>query len=373
MRKFVSAILIGSSTIGMATGLYVFLMPHSGEASAALAPQANIPTVETIRPIRADMAKSFNTNASLEAFETTDLYPKVSGYLSEVRVDIGDHVKSGQVLALISLPETEKELAQAEATVTSKRANLALSQTTLKRQEGLLRIQGTPQQTYDEAKAAVSVAAADVDLAVATADQIRTTLAYAKIVAPFDGVVARRWVNRGDFMQSASTGRTTPMFTVQRVDTIRIFCNVPESDVAHLRVGLPATITPYGWEGKSISGKVSRFEGRLDPQTRNMRTEIDLPNPGGRMYPGMYAQVSLETELHPKALTLPAPAIGTDTKGKFVYGVQQGRIVRLPVQVGMTEGGMAEILSGLSDTSDVVASVQGAPSPATAVKAAPRT
>ena len=370
MRRIVFPGLIGATAMGMAGGLYLFLSPHSGEASAA-APDTNIPTVETIRPIRADIAKSFNTNASLEAFETTDLYPKVSGYLSEVRVDIGDHVKAGQILALISLPETEKELAQAEATVASKRANLALAQTTLKRQEGLLRIQGTPQQTYDEANAAVSVAAADVDLAVATADQIRTTLAYTKIVAPFDGVVARRLVNRGDFMQSASTGRTTPMFTVQRVDTIRIFCNVPESDVAHLRVGLPAAITPYGWEGKPISGKVARYEGRLGPQTRNMRTEIDLPNPGGRLYPGMYAQVSIETEMHPKVLTLPAPAIGTDTKGKFVYAVQQQHVVRLPVQTGMTEGGMAEIVSGLSDKDEVVSSVQGAPPPGSNVKTAP--
>src|SRR5205823_10502136 len=179
---------------------------------------------------------------------TTDLYPKVSGYLSEVRVDIGDHVKAGELLALVSLPETEKQLAQAEAAIASRRANLALTQLTLRRQEGLLKIQGTSQQTYDEAKAAADVAAADLDLAIATADQIKTTLAYARIVAPFDGVVARRLVNRGDFMQAATAGRTTPLFTVQRVDVIRIFCNVPESNVANLRVGLPASIKPYGWE-----------------------------------------------------------------------------------------------------------------------------
>lgn len=348
----------------------LMLRPQAEKVSAAPAQVAPVPTVQTIHPVRGDISQSFNTNATMEAYETADLYPKVSGYLSEVGVDIGDHVRAGQLLALVSLPETEKELAQAEATIASKRANLVLAQTTLKRQEGLLRIQATSQQVYDEAKATASVAAADVDLAVANADQIRTTLAYTRIIAPFDGVVARRLVNRGDFVQSASTGRTTPLFTVQRVNVIRIFCNVPESDVASLRVGLPATIKPYGWD-ETIAGKVTRFEGRLDPQTRNMRTEIDLPNPDGRLYPGMYAQVALATQTHPGALTLPTAAIGTDAAGKFVYAVQQNRIVRLPVRTGLVEGGMTELLGGVVQKTDVLASIQNAPPPGATVHAAP--
>jgi RND family efflux transporter MFP subunit len=375
MRRSSGLAIIGvlgpGALIGMAVAGYISLLPPSEKAVAAAAPPPATQNVETIRPIRADIARSFATNGTLEAYETTDLYPKVSGYLAEVRVDIGDRVKAGQVLAVISLPETEKQLAQAEATVASKRANLALQQITLQRQEGLLKIQGTAQQTYDEAKANASVAAAEVDLAIATADQIRTMLAYTKIVAPFDGVVAHRQVNRGDFVQAATTGRTTPLFTVQRVDIIRVFCNVPESDVSRLRVGLGASVKPYGLEGKPIIGKIARFEGRLDPQTRNMRTEIDVPNVGGRLYPGMYAQVTLETELHRNALTVPAPSVGTDPNGKFVYAVQQGKIVRQPVHIGMTEGGMAEIVSGLPDTAEIVMSVQGAPVPGTIVKTIP--
>ena len=268
MQRISSSWTIRLATFGVAIAIglggYRFIAPELAKASAASPQPTAVQTVETIRPIRADIAHSFNTNGTLEAYETADLYPKVSGYLVEVRVDIGDHVKAGQLLALISLPETEKQLAQAEATVASKRANLALQEITLKRQEGLLKIQGTAQQTYDEATANASVAAADVDLAIATADQIRTMLAYTRIVAPFDGVVSRRQVNRGNFVQAATIGLTTPLFTVQRVDTIRVFCNVPESDVAGLRVGLGASIKPYGWE-KPILGKVTRFEGRLDP------------------------------------------------------------------------------------------------------------
>ncbi|HXJ00779.1 MAG TPA: efflux RND transporter periplasmic adaptor subunit [Micropepsaceae bacterium] len=361
----------GSAAIGIAFAVHLALLPAAKNAAAAPAQPAPVQSVETIRPIRADIARSFNTNGTLEAYETADLYPKVSGYLAEVRADIGDHVKAGQPLAIISLPETEKQLAQAEATIASKRANLALQQITLQRQEGLLKIQGTSQQSLDEAKANASVAAADVDLAVATADQIRTMLAYTRIVAPFDGVVSHRQVNRGDFVQAATAGLTTPLFTVQRVDVIRVFCNVPESDVSRLRVGLEVSVKPYGLEGKPISGKVTRFEGRLDPQTRNMRTEIDVPNPGGRLYPGMYAQVSLETDIHRNALTLPSSSVGTDANGKFVYAVQQGKIARLPVQTGMVEGGITEILGGLADQAEIMASVQGAPAPGTTVKSTP--
>jgi len=374
MRRISSSWAIRLVTFGavIAAGLggYLFISPESERASAANPQPTAVQTVETIRPIRADMARSFNTNGQLEAFETADLYPKASGYLAEVRVDIGDRIRQGQVLAVISLPETEKELAEAEATVAAKRANLALQQITLQRQENLLKIQGTAQQNYDEAKGNAGVAAAETDLAVATAEKIRTLLAYGRILAPFDGVVAQRQVNRGDFVQSASTGRNTPLFTVQRVDVIRVFCNVPESDVANLRVGLPASIKPYGLE-KPITGKVARFAGRLDPATRNMRTEIDVPNPGGRLYPGMYAQVSLETELHPNALTLPVSSVGTDPGGKFVYAVEQGRIVRQPVRIGMTEGGIVEIVAGLADKAEVVMIVQGAPPAGTTVKAVP--
>jgi RND family efflux transporter MFP subunit len=356
--------------IAIAVSGYRFVSLESEKASAAIPTPTPAQSVETIRPIRADMARSFNTNGTLEAFETADLYPKASGYLAEVRVDIGDRVRQGQVLAVISLPETEKELAEAEASVVAKRADLALQQITAQRQEKLLQIQGTSAQAVDEAKSKSSVAAAEADLAAATADKIRTMLAYSRIVAPFDGVVAQRQVNRGDFVQSASSSRTTPLFTVQRVDVIRVFCNVPESDVANLRVGLPASIKPYGLE-KPITGKVARFAGRLDPATRNMRTEIDVPNPGGRLYPGMYAQVSLETERHPNALTLPVSSVGTDPGGKFVYAVQQGRIMRQPIQIGMTEGGVVEIVGGLADRAEIVMVVQGAPPPGTTVKATP--
>jgi RND family efflux transporter MFP subunit len=326
------------------------------------------PIVQTVHPKRADLAHKLDTNATLEAFESADLYPKVSGYLSSVNVDIGDHVKAGQVLAVISIPELEKELAEAKAQLEAKRADLGLEEVTLKRQQTLFKARGITEQAFDEAKSKMAVASAQVELAAATAEKIKTMLGYTQIVAPFDGVLARRQVNRGDFVQSASGGRTTPLFTVQRIDTIRVFCEVPESDVARLHVGDSATVRPYGLDGKALIGTVARVALRLDPETRNMRTEIDLPNADDTLYPGMYAQVTLETNKHPNVLTIPAAAVGADQTGKFVYVVQEGKIGRLPIKTGLNEGGLVEIVDGLTEGADVVASAKGAPAPGTAVR-----
>ena len=218
------------------------------------------------------------------------------------------------------------------------------------------------------AEANRAFAAAQVNLATATVERIETLLAYAQIVAPFDGVVARRLVNRGDLVQAATSTRTKPLFTVQRIDTIRVFCDVPENDVPHLHLGDSAIVKPYGFEGKPFVGSVTRFSLRLNPETRNMRTEIDLPNPEQWLYPGMYAEVSLEMNRRPDALTVPAAAVGSDGVSNFVYTITDNRITRLAINIGLTDRGRTELTGGLSKETQVVTTFRAAPSPGTAVR-----
>src|SRR5713226_6454076 len=361
----------------------------------------SLPRVEVVRPRRVTVAQRLQTNATLEAFEEADLFAKVSGYLSDVRVDIGDHVKAGQVLAVIDVPEMVQELAEAKAQLESKqsslesarrqldhnKANLALQNTLLKDREQLGEGRGfISDRTLDQVHANAEIAKADlgvaeanrdlaanqVDVAAATVEKIKTLLAYTQIVAPFDGVVARRQVNRGDLVQAATATRTTPsagsLFTVQRIDTIRVFCDVPENDVPHLHVGDPAVVKPAGFDGQPFIGNVTRFSLRLDPETRNMRTEIDLPNPRERLYPGTYAAVSLEMNRRPDALTVPTAAVGSDGDGNFVYTITDNRITRLAIKTGLTDNGRIEVTAGLSEETPVVASTKGAPPLRTAVQ-----
>ena len=155
---------------------------------------------------------------------------------------------------------------------------------------------------------------------------------------------------------------------MERIDTIRVFCDVPENDVPQLHVGDPAIVKPSGFDGKPFIGKVTRFSLRLDPETRNMRTEIDLPNPKEQLYPGTYAVVSLEMNRRPDALTVPAAAVGSDDDGNFVYTITDSRVTRLAVKTGLTDNGRIEVTAGLSEETRVVASTKGVPPPRTAVK-----
>jgi RND family efflux transporter MFP subunit len=295
----------------------------------------------------------------------------------------------------------KQELAEAKAQLESKRSSLESARRQLDHNKADVALQNAlakdreqlgegrqfiSDRTLDQVHANADIAKADlgvaeanrdlaanqVDVAAATVEKIKTLLAYTQIVAPFDGVVARRQVNRGDLVQAATATRTTPsagsLFTVQRIDTIRVFCDVPENDVPHLHVGDPAIVKPSGFDGKPFIGKVTRFSRRLDPETRNMRTEIDLPNPEERLYPGTYAVVSLEMNRRPNALTVPAAAVGSDDDGNFVYTIADNRITRLAVKAGFTDNGRTEVIAGLTEQTLVAASTKGVPPLTTAVE-----
>src|SRR5437764_3721874 len=136
-------------------------------------------------------------------------------------------------------------------------------------------------------------------------------------------------------------------------------------------MGAPAIVKPAGFDGKPFIGKVTRFSLRLDPETRNMRTEIDLPNPKERLYPGTYAQVSLEMNRRPDALTVPAAAVGSDGDGNFVYTITDNRVTRLAIKTGLTDNDRIEVTTGLSEETPVVATIKGVPPAGTAVHAMP--
>lgn len=292
---------------------------------------------------------------SVAAFYVADLYAKDSGYLSEVKADIGQHVKKGDVLAVIDDPELLQQFAGAEALLAAKqqiaaaadasveqaKASLAvarsqvtaldaereLAMATLKRQEALFKDKAATSQQIDEtrSKARVTAAAADVGRAkiasaeadlraaeagrgvaaaqvkVAAADfeRTRTLVSYTRVVAPFDGVVTRRLANVGDLVQNAATGRGMPLFTCQKLDVVRVFCDVPDANAAAVRPGMKAEIRLNGAGGALISATVTRVAVAVDPSTRTMRTEIELPNPDERIRPGMYAQVTLFPQSDP--------------------------------------------------------------------------
>jgi RND family efflux transporter MFP subunit len=262
--------------------------------------------------------------ATVQAFFVTDLYAKNAGYVSQINYDIGDHVKKGEVLALIDNPELQAQFEKAQAAVAqtgaalevAKRqlagmeADVALQRVTLERQKELFAGKAATAQTLDEArakegvasaaletgKAKIALAEADLRSAKAEADRLQALVQYDRIVAPFDGVVTRRLVNPGDLVQSATATRTAPLFTFQKIDVVRVVADAPEAHAAAIRPGTPAEVKLFDAGETTIKGTVTRVANAVDPATRTMRVEIDFPNPDEKLQPGMYARVTLGLE-----------------------------------------------------------------------------
>jgi HlyD family secretion protein len=219
------------------------------------------------------------------------------------------------------------------------------------------------------AKAQADVGAAVARVAVAEADyrRMRALLDYTKIIAPFDGVVSQRNVHPGHFTGGAGK---EPLLVVVRTDPVRIFVNVPERDAVLVDPGARAVVRIEALGNREFQGTVARSSWALDSIARTLRAEIDIPNPEGKLRPGMYASAVIVLEEHPGALTVPASAV-VKQGGPFSYVVSGGKAVRKPITLGLEEGGRVEVSSGLTGDEDVVQANPAALQDDQAVQAAP--
>ncbi len=323
------------------------------------APNVSRRTVVVIRPQRGDIVRSITLPGDLVGLYQSTLYAKVTGYLKSISVDKGDWVKNGQVLAEIEVPELQQRLERAKA-------DLEVQHLTYQRLEQVWK--SDPRLV---ARQDVDIAQGKYFEAKAQMDELEAMVSYTKIVAPFDGVITGRFVDPGALIkaggdQTASapdqgsahpSGGASPVLSLALIDTMRTYVYVPQDGVASIRRGMPAKLTLQDLPGRSFEGSVARYSNSLDLGTRTMLTEIDLQNPRHELYPGMYANVTLELERHRDALKLPESAIGDSSGGKYVMIAQDGKLRRQDVTVGINTGKTAEIVHGLSGGEAVVATL----------------
>lgn len=198
---------------------------------------------------------------------------------------------------------------------------------------------------------------------------------YARIRAPFAGTITKRFVDPGAFIQSASSSQNAAaIVTVADLDRLRLFINIPETEARFIRVGTPVKITLAGLpDSAAISGRVARTEGSLDPKTRSLPAEVDLPNPKGEILPGAYAMVKTVLETHPQVVSIPSLAVGSDKSGKFVFVVENGKARRVVITTGFDDGAFTEITDGLKGQEEVVVTGRDALTPNAPVRATPWT
>ncbi|HSC26405.1 MAG TPA: efflux RND transporter periplasmic adaptor subunit [Vicinamibacterales bacterium] len=340
--------------------------------------------VEFTAVTRAPVSEHVLVVGNLIGAATVQVVPRVNGRLQSVSVRLGDPVRRGQVIARVEDREIQEQVRQAEASyqvaqasIRQRQADLKLAETNLERSRSLFERQLLPQQTYDDTQARYEAALAQVDLAraqfeqsKARLDELRITLSNTIIVSPVDGFVGKRFLDPGAF---ASTN--APVVSVVDIATVRMVANLVERDLKRVPVGTPARVEVDAFPGEKFVGKVSRLAPVFDPATRTAEMEIEVPNPGFRLKPGMYARVELTVDSRRDALTVPRAAVinvdGTD--GVFVSappegpapasrgGEQEVMVAKfLPVKTGIRDGERIEIVSGLTEGAQVITTGAGA-------------
>jgi RND family efflux transporter MFP subunit len=296
----------------------------------------NAPLVKVEQPVRQLVRYQLTFNGDVNAFQQATIYARITGNLERVNVNLGSTVKGGEILARIDSIEPYDQMQQTAATYDNARLAYQRSQSLLK---GNL----ISKQDVDNLDAAMKVARANYELA-------KTRLGYTRIVAPFPGIITRRFLDPGTYLASSST----PLFQLMYVDSVKIVINIQEKDVVEVRKGTRAEIIVDAYGSRVFAGTVTRMADALDLSTRSMPVEIDIPNDSHVLKPGMFATVTLITAQHPNALTVPTMAIQRDDSGSFVFVVGNNTANRKRIQLGTEVNATMEILSGLDGSESVI-------------------
>lgn len=338
--------------------------------------------VEFTNVKRGNVAERVTIVGNLIGAATVEAVPRVNGRLQAVHVKLGDAVRRGQAIAKVEDREIREQVNQAEAAfkvsaaiIRQREADLNLAQTNLERNRTLLEKQLLPRQTFDDTEARHQAALAQLDLSRAQyeqsksrLDELKISLSNTVIASPVDGFVGKRYLDPG-----ASVSPNVPVASIVDIRTVRMVANVVEKDVKRLNVGMSAQVEVDAFPGEKFVGRVARVAPVFDPQTRTAEMEIEVPNAGYRLKPGMYARVDLTLDSRENALTVPSGAVvefegktgvfvanGGDTPQQASNPPAQGAQASAmtarfqPVQVGIRQAEQVEITSGLAEGARVI-------------------
>jgi RND family efflux transporter MFP subunit len=347
---------------------------------------ADIPLAAVARVERHNVGSTLAIAGEFKPFQAVDVHAKVAGYIRKIYVDLGDHVKEGQTLAVLEVPELVAQLTGAEASVRAAQEQIRKAQGDLQRaksshvaahsayarlkQAADSRVGLVAQQEVDDseakdletegqtASAEAEIAAAKQQLEVAQANQKQYAAmsAYTRIVAPFAGVITNRYADTGALVAAGTSSSTQAIPVVRLAETskLRLVLPIPESVAAQIHLGDPVKVRVQALD-QEIEGKVSRFADSLDRQTRTMETEMDFDNRAGRLIPGMYTETRLSLREKKNALTIPLQAVSRNGSDATVLAVNQQNVIEeRHVRLGVEDETRVEVLFGLSDQDRVV-------------------
>jgi RND family efflux transporter MFP subunit len=317
--------------------------------------QVALTAVSVVTPQQTAPAEEIILPGNVQPFITSPIYARTSGYLRKWTVDIGAHVKKGQLLAVIETPEVDQQLQQSLSNLNTAKANLALAETTKNRYEGMIRSNAVSQQDVDNAVGTYNANKAIVEANQANVKQLEALQSFEKIYAPFDGVVTARNTDIGDLINSGSAGGVkTDLFHIAQPGTLRVYVNVPEEYSQGTKVGMTADLSLAEFPGRKFQGKLVRTAEAINVTTRTLLIEIDVNNPAGELLTGSYAEVHLKVPTRAATLLLPVNTLIFRSQGLRVGVVKDGKVELAAVTPGRDSGNQIEIVSGIKPDDQVI-------------------
>lgn len=312
-------------------------------------------TVAVIHPKREPAQQELVLPSTLQAYTESPIYARTNGYLNKWYHDIGSRVRKGALLADIETPEIDQELMQARAAREQRMAQMEIAKTSAQRWESLRKMDAVAQQETDERASGYTQAQANLAAAIANVRRLEQLESFKHIYAPFAGVITKRNIDIGALINAGNTGSNAELFDIARTDPIRVYVSVPEAYAASVRPGVRATIETSSSAENHFFGDVVRNADAIDPGTRTLLTEIDVPNPKRELLPGAYAQVHFQLLTARPMLSLPVNALLFRGEGVRAAVVDHnGRIRLQPVILGRDYGVEVEITAGVKETDSIV-------------------
>jgi RND family efflux transporter MFP subunit len=314
-----------------------------------------VPTVSVIQPKQGAPAEEIVIPGNVQPFIDSPIYARTNGYLKKWYMDIGTHVKTGQLLAEIDTPEVDQQLQVAKSDLATAEANLKLAETTSARYQDLKSTDSVSKQDVDNAEGDFEAKKATRQSAAANLKRLEDTQAFQKIYAPFDGVITARNTDVGDLINSGNGGAAQELFHIAQISKMRVFVNVPEQYSQAAKPGLTADLTLAEFPNRRFTGKLTRTSNSIDPGTRTLLVEVDVDNPTGELFPGAYAQVHLKLPNGRPVFILPVSSLIFQTAGLQIATVDpNNKAVIKAVTLGRDYGSEVEVVTGIAGDDKVI-------------------
>jgi membrane fusion protein, multidrug efflux system len=326
---------------------------HDDRVLANETERNSVPTVAVIHATAENPNEDLVLPGSMQAYEESPIYARTNGYLVRWYKDIGSRIRKGELLAKIDTPEVDQELSQARAARQQAQAQLELAQISAERWQNLRKTDSVSQQEADQQSSGLQQSRANLAAADANVRRLEQLESFKNVYAPFSGVLTKRNVDPGALINAGAGGKQ--LFDIAQVDPLRVFVTTPQAYAPSIKNGMNAWVTLQEYPGEKFLGTVARTSDAIDPATRTLLTEIDVPNKNGRLLPGSFGQVHFAVNSDSKKVTLPVNAMLFRSEGPRVAVVgKDGKVQLRPITIGRDYGATLEILGGITVDEQII-------------------